>query len=427
MISRDEKKLRKKSMNHYLKKILLLGLVYFSTSAVLQSQSKRLQKKSPEKVREFFVSSLVKIGDPVLVALSNNQLKQLMPVEKSPGAWDQRTHVTYLEAFGRLLSGMAPWLELGPDETPEGKLRAKYIDLAQKSIHNATDPNAPDFMNFVVDRQPLVDAAFFAQALIRAPKQLWEPLDTITKQNVIKAFKSTRKIEPYHSNWLLFAGMIEAAIIKFDKEEDKDRLNYALDQHKKWYLGDGTYGDGPDFHWDYYNSFVIHPMQLDILNVLNEKNSNYKADYDTELNRATRYAAIQERLISPDGTYPPIGRSLAYRFGAFQLLSQIALWKALPKEIAPAQVRSALYFMIHNQLNAKETFDKNGWLQIGFYGHQPNIGEGYISTGSLYLCSEAFLVLGLPATDSFWSDPYQPWTQKKIWSGQEIPIDHASK
>ena len=414
-------------MNNYFKKTVLLGLVYFSALNNIQSQSKKLQKDSPEKVRAFFVSSLVKIGDPVLVALSKNELKKNMPVEKSPGAWDDRKHVTYLEAFGRLLSGMAPWLELGADETPEGKLRAKYIDLAQKSIHNATDPNAADFMNFVNDRQPLVDAAFFAQALLRAPKQLWEPLDAVTKENVIKALKSSRVIKPYQSNWLLFAAMVEAAIIKFDKDEDKERLSYALDQHKKWYLGDGTYGDGPDFHWDYYNSFVIHPMQLDIFKTLNETSDNYKADFKTELERAKRYAAIQERLISPDGTYPPIGRSLAYRFGAFQLLSQIALWKELPKEVAPAQVRSALYTMIHNQLNVSETFDKNGWLQIGFYGHQPNIGEGYISTGSLYLCSEAFLVLGLPATDSFWSAPYQPWTQKKIWSGQEIPIDHALK
>ena len=391
------------------------------------SQSKKLHKDSPEKVREFFVSSLVKIGDPVLTALSKNQLKVLMPVEKSPGAWDDRTHVTYLEAFGRLLSGMAPWLELGPDATPEGKLRAKYIDLARKCIHNATNPESPDFMNFVKDKQPLVDAAFFAQALLRAPKQLWEPLDATTKENVIKALKSSRRIEPYHSNWLLFASMVETAIVKFDKEADSKRLNYGLDEHKKWYLGDGTYGDGPDFHWDYYNSFVIHPMQLDILKILNEQNAERKEDFKTELNRAKRYAAIQERLISPDGTYPPIGRSLAYRFGAFQLLSQIALWKELPKEIASAQVRSALYTMIHNQLNAKGTFDENGWLQIGIYGHQSNIGEGYISTGSLYLCAEAFLVLGLPTTDSFWSDEYQPWTQKKIWSGKEIPIDHASK
>ncbi|GEC70947.1 hypothetical protein SAMN05443543_102577 [Flavobacterium flevense] len=414
-------------MNNYFKKAVLLGLVYFVALNSVQSQSKKLQKDSPEKVRAFFVSSLVKIGDPVLVALSKNELKKNMPVEKSPGAWDDRKHVTYLEAFGRLLSGMAPWLELGADETPEGKLRAKYIDLAQKSIHNATDPNAADFMNFVNDRQPLVDAAFFAQALLRAPKQLWEPLDAVTKENVIKALKSSRVIKPYQSNWLLFAAMVEAAIIKFDKDEDKERLSYALDQHKKWYLGDGTYGDGPDFHWDYYNSFVIHPMQLDIFKTLNETSDNYKTDFKTELERAKRYAAIQERLISPDGTYPPIGRSLAYRFGAFQLLSQIALWKELPKEVTPAQVRSALYTMIHNQLNAAGTFDENGWLQIGFYGHQPNIGEGYISTGSLYLCSEAFLVLGLPATDSFWSAPYQPWTQKKIWSGQEIPIDHALK
>jgi hypothetical protein len=413
-------------MNINAGKVVLLLLVLFGIN-VLQAQSKKLEKDSPEKVREFFVSSLVKIGDPVLEALSKNQLKTLMPVERSPGAWDDRTHVTYLEAFGRLLSGMAPWLELEPDATPEGKLRAKYIDLAQKCIHNATDPASPDFMNFVVDKQPLVDAAFLAQALLRAPKQLWEPLDATTKENVIKAFKSSRKIEPYHSNWLLFASMVEAAILKFDKGEDQERLIYALDEHKKWYLGDGMYSDGPDFHWDYYNSFVIHPMQLNILKTLNEKDINFKTDFNTELNRAKRYATIQERLISPDGTYPPIGRSLAYRFGAFQLLSQVALWKELPKEVAPAQVRSALYAMIYNQLNAPGTFDKNGWLQIGLYGHQSNIGEGYISTGSLYLCAEAFLVLGLPTTDSFWAEEYQPWTQKEIWKGLEIPIDHASK
>lgn len=410
----------------FRKNILVIAVFVVSVN-FLAAQTKKLHKDSPEKVREYFVSSLVKIGDPVLTALSNNELKKLMPVERSPGAWDARTHVTYLEAFGRLLSGMAPWLELGSDETAEGKVRAKYIALAQQCIHNATNPESPDFMNFVVDKQPLVDAAFFAQALLRAPKQLWEPLDAVTKANVIKALKSSRKIEPYHSNWLLFASMVETAILKFDKEEDQKRLNYGLEEHEKWYLGDGTYGDGPDFHWDYYNSFVIHPMQLDIYKTLNEQNGERREEFKTELERARRYAAIQERLISPDGTYPPIGRSLAYRFGAFQLLSQIALWKELPKEIAPAQVRSALYTMIHCQINAPETFDKNGWLQIGLYGHQPNIGEGYISTGSLYLCSEVFLVLGLPTTDSFWTEAYQPWTQKKIWSGQEIPIDHASK
>jgi hypothetical protein len=37
----------------------------------------------------------------------------------------------------------------------------------------------------------------------------------------------------------------------------------AVNVHETWYKGDGFYGDGPDFHWDYYNSFVIQPMLLE--------------------------------------------------------------------------------------------------------------------------------------------------------------------
>ncbi len=381
---------------------------------------------APGPSRDYYVQTLVRIADPVLTALSTNELKKLMPVEKSPGAWDDRTHVTYLEAFGRLLSGMAPWLELGPDGSKEGLLREKYILLARQSIDNATNPESPDFMNFTEDAQPLVDAAFLAQALIRAPEQLWEPLDARTKANVLTALKSSRKINPYYSNWLLFTAMVEAAILKFDSgAADMVRIYYALNKHMEWYLGDGMYGDGAEFHWDYYNSFVIQPMMLDILRTMNDADINKEEEFKKVLGRARRYAEIQERLISPEGTYPPIGRSLAYRFGAFQLLSQVALWQELPENISPAQVRSALYAVIKNQAEAPGTFDENGWLRIGLYGHQPNIGEGYISTGSLYLCSEVFLVLGLPENASFWTDPAEDWTQKKIWSGTPIPIDHA--
>jgi hypothetical protein len=143
------------------------------------------------------------------------------------------------------------------------------------------------------------------------------------------------------------------------------------------------------------------------------------------LKRAQRYAAIQEMLISPVGTYPVTGRSSTYRFGAFQVLSQIALMQKLPSVLKPQQVRAALYTLIKNQVEAPGTFDQNGWLQIGVYGHQPNMGEGYISTGSLYLCSEAFLMLGLPATNEFWQGKDEDWTSKKIWSGQNTTHDHS--
>ncbi|WBL21559.1 DUF2264 domain-containing protein [Zunongwangia sp. HRR-M8] len=402
--------------------IKLLFVFFICTGNLLAQE---LDQPKPEKVREFYVESLVKIADPVLTNLAEGKLKANMPVERSPGAWDDRKHVTYLEAFGRTLSGIAPWLELGPDNTKEGKLRKKYIELSRKAIDKATDPESPDFMNFNKDAQPLVDAAFFAQGLLRAPTQLWDPLSDETKQNVIAVLKSSRDIQPYYSNWLLFTGMVEAALLKFDGKADVVRLAYPINKHMEWYLGDGMYGDGPNFHWDYYNSFVIQPFLMDILKTMEEEGIGREKDFEKVQYRAKRYASIQERLISPNGTYPPIGRSLAYRFGAFQTLSQVALWKNLSEELSPAQVRSALYAVIKNQIEAEGTFDKEGWLQVGLMGHQNNIGEGYISTGSLYLSTEAFLVLGLSTEDEFWTAPAEAWTQKKIWSGHTIPIDHA--
>ncbi len=397
---------------------------------LLLMSAKPLKKPNPHddgmKERQFLIESLVRIADPVLTALSKNKLKERMPVEALAKG---RKKYTYLEAFGRLLAGMAPWLELGPDSSPEGKRRDKYIRLSRACLHNATDPESPDFMNFNKGAQPVVDAAFLAQALLRAPNQLWEPLDSGTKDNIIDALKSTRIITPYNNNWLLFSAMVEAAIFKFTGTFEMAPIEKAITSHLKWYVGDGTYGDGSVYHWDYYNSYVIQPMLLEVLHTLIEANIDNKAHfediYKLTLRRARRYAYIQESLISPTSTYPPLGRSLAYRFGAFQLLSKMALMEKLPKGIKPQEVRAALYSVIKRQLSTPGTFDKNGWLQIGMVGHQRAIAQGYISTGSLYLCSEAFLMLGLPPENEFWQGPDEDWISKRVWNGENVSIHHS--
>ncbi len=141
--------------------------------------------------------------------------------------------------------------------------------------------------------------------------------------------------------------------------------------------------------------------------------------------RATRYAAVQERLIAPDGSYPVTGRSITYRAGAFQTLAAVALGETLPKELPPAQVRCALTAVLRRTLEPSGTFDEKGGLRIGLAGHQPHLGETYISTGSLYLCSGALLPLGLAADDPFWSGEAVPWSAQKAWSGVDLPADHA--
>ena len=143
--------------------------------------------------------------------------------------------------------------------------------------------------------------------------------------------------------------------------------------------------------------------------------------------RITRWAEVQERLVAPDGSYPPLGRSLAYRCGAFQGLALAAQREMLPAKVSPAQARVALTRVIERTLTAPGTFDGQGWLRIGLAGAQPGLGETYISTGSLYLCSVAFLPLGLPASHRFWTDPAVRTTWEKAWTGEDLPVDRALK
>jgi hypothetical protein len=55
------------------------------------------------------------------------------------------------------------------------------------------------------------------------------------------------------------------------------------------------------------------------------------------------------------------------------------------------------------------------------------MGETYISTGSLYLCTVGLLPLGLPAGDEFWTCAAEEWTAKRSWGGQDVGRDHALK
>ena len=383
--------------------------------------------KAANDDRTYWLQTVLKITDPVLTALSQNRLKASMPVESAPGQQASRVAVSHLEALGRTMAGLAPWLELSADDDlAESLLRQHYLDMARQAIANGVDPKSPDYLNFTKNSQPLVDAAFLAHGLVRSPK-VWHALSTSEQANVVKALQASRVIKPGYNNWLLFSAMVEAALLKYTDFGDELRMDYAIRQHQAWYKGDGAYGDGPDFHWDYYNSYVIHPMLLDVVRTLADAGKAEKGLYETLLARAQRYAMVQERLIGPDGSFAAFGRSLAYRCGAFQLLAQLALQGSLPPELPPGQVRTALTAVIHRTMDVPGTFDAKGWLQIGLCGHQPAIGETYISTGSLYLCSVAFLPLGLPALDPFWSGPAMDWTAKKIWLGQDVKTDHAIK
>lgn len=379
--------------------------------------------------RARWITLLDRIATPPLAALAEGRLLASLPLETQPGQTEARRVYASLEILGRSLAGLAPWLELDlPAETPPDELaaQARLRTLARAALTRALDPASPDLLNFTRGGQPLVDAAFLAHACLRAPRQLWDALTDETRTRLLAGWRASRAIDPgAKSNWVLFGAMIETALHRWSGELVMARLESALALHKTWYAGDGAYGDGPEFHWDYYNSFVIQPMLLDVLEPLAATHAEWVDFLAAVRKRAVRYAAVQERLVASDGSFPPLGRSLAYRCGAFQHLAQMALRRELPTEVSAAQIRCALDAVIRRTLEASGTFNADGWLQIGLAGHQPGLGEIYISTASLYLCTTAFLPLGLPASDPFWSEPDASWTSARVWGGADHATDHA--
>ncbi len=386
-----------------------------------------LEKESNED-RAYWVDLLYKMAAPVLSNMAEGNLQKNMIVEVSPN-WDGRNKgVTYMETFGRLMAGIAPWLSLPDDETDEGMKRKQLRDWALKSYRNAVDPESPDYLLWRGHGQALVDAAYIAESFLRGYDALWEPLDDTTKSRYIEEFSQLRRVDPPYTNWLLFSSTIEGLLAKAGAQYDEYRVNSAIRKVEEWYTGDGWYADGPEFAFDYYSSYVFHPMYLETLQALKDSKAytriHYSNYYNRALRRAQKYSIVLERLISPEGTFPVFGRSIPYRMATMQPLALMAWYEKLPAGLTNGQVRSALTAVMHRMFDDKENFNEGGFLTIGFAGRQPNIADWYTNNGSLYMTSLSFLPLGLPATHPFWTDAQQPWTSQKAWSGQPFPKDH---
>ncbi len=419
-----------------IKKLFQTGLCIAVLSGTVCTVHAQKKKKVPDAAptveanglndRTFWMAQMDKMVRPVLRSLAHDSLRIKMPVTVSIHIdnAENRKKVQYVEVLGRVLSGIAPWLQLEGGNTGEVTLRNQYRQWALEGLKNAVDSSAKDFMQFNIGGQQLVDASFIALAFHRAP-WLWQNLDAVSKERMLLSLRTTRQFKPAFSNWLLFSAMTEAFFAENNYDWDLMRVDFAMQQLEEWYRGDGMYSDGNNYAFDYYNSFVIHPYLAAISEIINKKNNSYKAFGEKITKRNERYAIIQERLINTDGTYPATGRSIIYRGAAFQHLADMALRKKLPAQLSPASIRCALTAVIRKTLESPTTYTKEGWLTIGLYGSQPNLGDVYNNSGSPYLCTNIFLPLGLPETDPFWANPPEQWSSQKIWSGQDFKNDHS--
>ena len=374
--------------------------------------------------RRRWVEALCRMAGPVLDSLSREQLKTTLHPEYSP-TWDGRDkNVAYLECFARLMAGIAPWLAQETCEPDEQAWHDRLYREALASYTHAIDPDSPDYLFGVNAQQVLVETAYLAHSFMRGYDRLWLGLDEVTRQRYISQFKAVRCYDPPFNNWVLYPALIETFLMTIGEERDSYRIYFALRKVEEWYIGDGWYSDGPDFSFDYYNSFVIQPMYLECLEALLCRGCDtFKSWHERALKRMQRYACILERFVSPEGYFPIFGRSATYRTAVFQPISMLLLNEQLSSPLTDGQVRNALSNVIENMFADSHNFDEDGFLILGFNGYQPEIADYYTNTGSLYIASLIFLPLGLPASHSFWNVPAEDWTMKKAWNGISFPLD----
>lgn len=405
---------------------LLLALVPFMG---ISAAKKKAQQQSD---RQYWCSLAYKMAQPVLENMAKGELQKNMQTEFSPSFDNRNRKVLYMECFGRLMAGVAPWLTLPDDATAEGKQRKQLREWALASYKNAVDPQNPDYLCWGIGGQNLVDAAYIAESFLRAYDTLWKPLDEVTKKRYLTEFAKLRHIDPPYTNWLLFSSTIESFMAKAGGDFDEFRINSACRKVEEWYVGDGWYADGPSFAFDYYSSYVFHPMYLETLQAMVDAKVNSRLDYqkyyNRELKRCQKYSIILERFISPEGTFPAFGRSIPYRMATMQPLALMAWYQKLPKDLSNGQVRAAITKVLHRMFDQQNNFNEKGYLSIGFCGNgQKNVADWYTNNGSLYMTTLAFMPLGLPADHPFWTDAAQPWTQVKAWNNQQFPKDHQWK
>lgn len=402
-------------------KIVLAMIIAIFVAAPMQAKKKTVEKTD----RQVWADLCYKISQPVLENMSKGNFQKDFPLELSP-KWDGRdTKVAYLETFARLMAGISPWLALPDDGTPEGKQRKQLHEWAIQAYKNAVDPNSPDKITWLTNTsQPLCDASYLVESFMRAPEATWGQLDEVTKKRYIEGLKSLRTIRPAYNNWLLFRAMVEVFFMSIGEDVDEYALSVGLQKMSEWYLSDGWYSDGPEYAMDYYNSYVMHPMMVEVVEMCKKHKFITPISLDLAVKRMNRFNTILERFISPEGAYPAVGRSVIYRMGAFQTLAMSAWKYGLPKDLTNGSVRSALTCVMKRMFAVDGNFDDKGYLRLGFAGHQPNLANYYSNNGSLYMTSLVFMPLGLPADHPFWTAPAEPWTSQKAWSGQEFPEDY---
>ena len=141
-------------------------IVMMALLVMMPADAKKV-KKAMQTDREYWCELAYKMAQPVLENMAKGELQKNMKTEFSPSFDNRNRKVVYMETFGRLMAGIAPWLALPDDDTAEGQQRRQLREWALASYKNSVDPDSPDYLVWgASDKACRIALAFTALAIV---------------------------------------------------------------------------------------------------------------------------------------------------------------------------------------------------------------------------------------------------------------------
>ena len=135
----------------------LLSILFISIVGLAPAFGAKKAKKTVETDRQYWCRLAYTMAQPVLENMAKGELQKNMQTEFSPSFDSRDRRVVYMETFGRLMAGIAPWLALTDDNTAEGIQRKQLREWALASYKNSVDPESPDYLCWGVSGARLVE------------------------------------------------------------------------------------------------------------------------------------------------------------------------------------------------------------------------------------------------------------------------------
>lgn len=334
-----------------------------------------------------FQELLLSIVEPLKPYYSEEKARLLLGVTATN--YDRKAET--MEAFSRPLWGLVPFWAGGGTE-------AGFEEIYRLGLVAGTDPTGDEFWGgFHAFDQKFVEMAAISYGLILTPGKLWDPLSDREKERLADWLYGINQYELPVCNWILFAVLVNVALMKLGRKYDAGKLEKYLQGVEEFYLGDGWYQDGDSGQKDYYVSFAIHFYCLFYARVMGEEDPERCRIYKE---RAMLFGKTFIYWFDEDGAALPFGRSLTYRF------AQVSFWSAcLMVGVYPYPVEVIKGLIVRHMQDwlKKPVFDRNHILTIGYAYPDLVMGERYNGPGSPYWSLKTFAFLMLPDDHIFWS------------------------